>query len=152
MFVAAYVDELAADQALDNLKQARDDGEMYWDDWTEEDYPMCLIEGTLMGHRKRLGSYADLERGEDTPVVMDLVERGCRVAQLRDRGYLYIYVYNGKNAWGVEHHAAISVRKRRPKEALLEHKSALRSHLADYRLGEKVVMMPHEDGALFIEL
>ncbi len=32
MFVAAYVDELGADQALDNLKQARDDGEIYYDD------------------------------------------------------------------------------------------------------------------------
>ncbi len=32
MFVAAYVDEMGADQALDDLKQARDDGEMYWDD------------------------------------------------------------------------------------------------------------------------
>ena len=32
MFVAAYVDELGADQALDDLKQARDDGEFYWDD------------------------------------------------------------------------------------------------------------------------
>ena len=32
MFVAAYVDEQGADQALDDLKQARDDGEFYWDD------------------------------------------------------------------------------------------------------------------------
>jgi glycosyltransferase involved in cell wall biosynthesis len=136
----------------DQLHYFEPTGEMYWDDWTAEDYPMSLIQGTLLGYKDRLGSYADLERGEDTPVVLDLVERGCRVAQLRDRGYLYIYVYNGKNAWGLEHHAAISAWKRRPKEALLEHESALRSHLADYRLGEKVVMMPHEDGALFLEL
>ena len=32
MFVAAYVDEQGADQALDDLKQARDDGQFYWDD------------------------------------------------------------------------------------------------------------------------
>ena len=32
MFIAAYVDELGANQALDNLKQARNDGEIYYDD------------------------------------------------------------------------------------------------------------------------
>jgi hypothetical protein len=113
---------------------------------------MSLIQGTLMGYRDRLGSYDDLSRGEDTPVVVDLVQRGCRVAQLKERGYLLIYVFNGRNAWGLEHHAAISAWKRMPKARLLEHKKALRSHLADYRLGESVVMMPHEAGAMFLEL
>jgi hypothetical protein len=113
---------------------------------------MNLIQGTLLGSRELLGAYPVVERGEDTPLVLDLVRRGCSIARLGDRGYLYIYVYNGRNAWELEHHAAISALKRRPKELLLEHEAALRFHLADYRLDESVVMMPHDDGALFIQL
>ena len=136
----------------DQLHYFEHTGEMYWDDWTVEEYPMSLIQGTLMGYRDRLGSYDDLPKGEDTPVVVDLVRRGCRVAQLSGRGYLLIYVFNGRNAWGLEHHAAISTWKRMPKARLLEHKEVLRSHLADYQLFDPVVMMPHEAGAMFIEL
>lgn len=127
-------------------------GEMYWDDWTVERYPMNLIQGTLLGYKDRLGRYGDLHRGEDTPVVTDLVQRGCRVAQLREQGYLYIYVYNGRNAWEIEHHAAISAWKRLPKARLVEHESTLRRHLAEYGLADTVVRMPHEDGSLFFQL
>jgi glycosyltransferase involved in cell wall biosynthesis len=136
----------------DQLHYFEATGELYWDDWTVEPYPMSLIQGTMLGYRDGLGRYPDLPRGEDTAVVVDLVQRGRRIAQLSERGYLYIYVYNGRNAWDLEHHAAISAWKRMPKARLLEHEAALRSHLADYKLETTVVMMPHEDGALFIEL
>ena len=32
MFVAAYVDELAAEQVLENMKQAKKSGELYYED------------------------------------------------------------------------------------------------------------------------
>jgi len=136
----------------DQLHYFEPTGEMYWDDWTVEVYPMSLIQGTMLGYRDRLGAYPDLARGEDTPVVKDLVRRGCRVARLEERGYLYIYVYNERNAWDVRHHADISAWKRMPKARLLEHEAELRAHLADYPLDVPFVMMPHDDGTLFIEL
>jgi glycosyltransferase involved in cell wall biosynthesis len=136
----------------DQLHYFEPTGEMYWDDWSVEVYPMSLIQGTMLGKREHLGRYPELSRGEDTPVVNDLVRRGCRVARLEERGYLYIYVYNERNAWDVQHHADISAWKRMRKERLLEHEATLRSHLADYRLDVPFVMMPHDDGTLFIDL
>ena len=126
--------------------------ELFWDDWTVESYPMSLIQGTLMGRRDKLGKYGNVARGEDTPVVADLVQRGCRVAELRGRGYLYIYVYNGRNAWEYEHHRAISTWKGLRKARLLEREGELRRHLRDYGLELASVVFPHEDGALEIRI
>jgi glycosyltransferase involved in cell wall biosynthesis len=136
----------------DQLHYFEPTGEMFWDDWTVEPYPMSLIQGTMLGYRDRLGRYPDLGRGEDTPLVVGLFGRGRRIAQLGGRGYLTIYVYNGRNAWDLEHHAAISAWKRMPEARLLEHEAVLRAHLAGYALERKVVRMPHEGGALFLQL
>ncbi len=136
----------------DQLHYFKASGEMYWDDWTVETYPMNLIQGTLMGKKGRLGAYDDLARGEDTSVVVELAKSGCRVAQLVGHGYLYIYVFNGKNAWDYEHHAAISAWKRLPLGRLVEDEAVLRAHLGEYRVPGKIVRMPHEEGSIFIQL
>lgn len=136
----------------DQLHWFEADGTMYWDDWTRERFPMSLIQGTLLGRRDRLGEYPALPRGEDTSVVIDLIRRGCRVTALQDHGFLYIYTYNGRNAWEREHHVAISEWKRRPGAMLRAQEAELRAHLADYDLPGITVTLPHEDGALKIPL
>ena len=41
----------------DQLHLFSADGELCWDDWTKELFPMCLIQGTLMARRASVGSY-----------------------------------------------------------------------------------------------
>lgn len=123
-------------------------GEMYWDDWTREQPPMHLIQGTLLGVRESMAPYPPLSRGEDTPLLRELVRRGCRVAELRDAGCLYVYVYDGANAFDQEHHARISAWKRRPREALLANADALLACLQGHEWPVPHVFMPCEGGRL----
>ena len=74
------------------------------------------------------------------------------MAPLEDHAYLHIYVFNGRNAWDVDHHRAISEWKRLGKDRLLERAHVLETHLAEFDLPGVVVTMPHEDGALRFRL
>lgn len=125
---------------------------MFWDDWKIEPYPMNLIQGTLMGYKCHLGRYPALARGEDTPVVVDLVRRGCRIAALSGMGWLYVYVYNGKNAWSLEHHTAISAWKRYRGDRLRVRAGLLQARLAEYQPAWGSVQMPFEGGSLDLHL
>lgn len=136
----------------DQLHLFEDSGELYWDDWTVEEYPMSLIQGTVLGRKSLLGTYADLDRGEDTPVVVGLVEAGHRIAQLAGQAYLYVYVFNGRNAWDFEHHAEISSWKRLPMTRLLEKKTELKRRLGEYPILGRILRMPHEEGGIFVQI
>ncbi|HEX3633882.1 MAG TPA: glycosyltransferase family A protein, partial [Casimicrobiaceae bacterium] len=48
---------------------------MYLDDWNLEVHPLNLVQGTLLGSRAALGRYPALARGEDTPLILDLLRR-----------------------------------------------------------------------------
>src|SRR6202035_1136436 len=52
------------------------DRTMYWDDWNLEVHPLTLVEGTMLGSKAALGRYPALARGEDTPLILDLLRRG----------------------------------------------------------------------------
>ncbi len=125
-------------------------GEMYWDDWTVEQPPMHLIQGTLCGYRERMGRYPEIRRGEDTPLVIDLVRRGLRIAELGDAGWLYVYVYDGLNAFDLGHHARISTWKRRRGPALVSRQSELISRLREHEWPVPSVFMPYKGGRLTI--
>ena len=134
----------------DQLHYFEPTGEMFWDDWTVEAYPGNLIQGSILGRADKIGTYAELPRGEDTQVVARLYATGCRLRAIANRGYLYIYVFNGKNAWDVRHHAAISAWKRLGKAELLRREDELRRQLDRYDLPWKKIFMPYEGGALHI--
>jgi glycosyltransferase involved in cell wall biosynthesis len=61
-------------------------------------------EGSLVATRDAIGAYPPLRRGEDTPVVAELLRRH-RVA-LVDAPHLYVYVRHDVNTFGVEHFEA----------------------------------------------
>ena len=124
----------------------------YWDDWNVEDYPMNLIQGTIMGYKEKLGTYPALAAGEDTPVIIDIARRGCKISQLENHGYLYVYTYNGANVWDLEHHAAISQWKRYRLERLEANKDRLSHYLAGYDFPFENIRMPHDNGILEIPL
>jgi glycosyltransferase involved in cell wall biosynthesis len=134
----------------DQLHLFTHNGELYWDDWRVERYPMNLIQGTLFGRRDRIGSYPDLARGEDTPVMLDLVRRGCRIAALAEHAWLYVYVFHGTNAWDFRHHAAIALWKRLRREGLEARRDVLLRELAEYEFPVPRVIMPFEGGSITI--
>jgi glycosyltransferase involved in cell wall biosynthesis len=59
-------------------------------------------EGSILARRDALPSYdGSLSRGEDTPVVNELIARDDLV--LLKRPDLYVYVYHGRNTWHAKH-------------------------------------------------
>jgi glycosyltransferase involved in cell wall biosynthesis len=121
---------------------------MYWDDWSLETYPLNLIQGTLLGRKSKIGRYPALGRGEDTRVVLDLLRRGCKCSRIAGHGYLYVYIFDGNNAWDHAHHAAISAAKRYDASRLLAHQGELRARLAEYRPTLGALTMPYRGGEL----
>jgi glycosyltransferase involved in cell wall biosynthesis len=132
----------------DQLHLFAADRTMYWDDWNIEVYPLNLVQGTLLGSKTALGHYSPLARGEDTPLILDLLRRGRRITRLREHGYLYVYVFDGKNAWGYDHHATISAWKRFRGARLLALEPMLRARLAEYEPPLGPFVMPYEGGQL----
>jgi glycosyltransferase involved in cell wall biosynthesis len=132
----------------DQLHLFAADRTMYWDDWNLEVYPLNLVQGTLLGSKAALGRYRPLARGEDTPLILDLLRRGRRITRLREHGYLYVYVFDGQNVWDYDHHAAISAWKRFRGARLLALEPTLRARLAEYHPPIGRVVMPYEGGEL----
>jgi hypothetical protein len=91
---------------------------------------------------------SSIARGEDTPLVLDLLLRGCRITRLREHGYLYVYVFDGQNAWGYDHHVAISAWKRFRGARLLALEPTLRARLAEYDPPLGRAVMPYDGGQL----
>jgi len=123
-------------------------GEIFWDDWNREAYPMNVVQGTLLGRRERMPAYPDEARGEDTGLLHAILRRGDSIARLRDAGWCYVYVYHGGNAWDAAHHAAIPRAKALRHAALLQRETVLRERLSEYRPGFGAVRFPHEAGEL----
>ena len=130
----------------DQLHLFAADRTMYWDDWNLEVHPLNLVQGTLLGSKAALGRYPPLARGEDTPLILDLLRRGRRITRLREHGYLYVYVFDGQNAWDYEHHATISAWKRFRGARLLALEPMLRARLAEYEPPLGRFVMPYESG------
>ena len=132
----------------DQLHWFAEAGELYWDDWDGEPYPMNFVHGTLLGRTTMMPSYPEIARGEDTGLVHEILRAGRRIARLRDRGWAYVYVYHGGNVFDAGHHAAISRLKRYSGARLLARASLLRERLAEYAPPLGVLRMPYEDGEL----
>lgn len=136
----------------DQLHLFTRDQVMFWDDWSVEAWPGNLIQGTLMGKKELIGAYPDLRVGEDTDLVRRLVCEGYRIAPLSDRGWLYLYVFHGDNAWDETHHKEISRWKRRGEKALRRDLELLRNVLPAFRLPYTKVVLLHEAGRFTINL
>lgn len=136
----------------DQLHWFENTGEFVWDDWTVEPAPYHLIPGTLLGRRDGIGRYPEIARGEDTAVILDLLSRGERIAQLSGAGWCHIYTYHGANTFDFGHHAAISRLKRLRHEQLLSRRALLEAELPAYELPLDEARFPDEAGHLIISL
>ncbi len=124
--------------------------ELFWDNWNLETFPMNLIQGSIMGRRAQMPIYPQLDRGEDTPVVLEIIRKGCRVAELTGHGYLYLYVYNGKNTWNFQHHGEISAWKRYRQPQLEQNIEQIRRALKDYDLMHLPLKLPYDGGCIIV--
>jgi glycosyltransferase involved in cell wall biosynthesis len=125
-------------------------GELYWDDWNREAYPLNVVQGSLLGRRERMPRYAELARGEDTDVLLKILRQGSIIARVRDAGWSSVYVYHGANTFDGAHHAAIARAKALGHAALVQRETLLRQRLAEYAPSLGAVRLPHEAGALEI--
>jgi glycosyltransferase involved in cell wall biosynthesis len=126
-------------------------GELYWDDWNREAYPLNVVQGSLLGRRDRMPRYAQLARGEDTDVLLKILRQGSAIARVRDVGWSSIYVYHGANTFDGAHHAAIARAKALGHAALAQRETLLRQRLTEYAPSLGALRMPHAGGALRFE-
>ena len=121
---------------------------LFWDDWSSRQPPFDLIESTVLAKKNLLGKYLDLPRGEDTAIIVHISANQHKVSRLSGMGWLYIYVFNGKNTWGFEHHSAISMHYHLKAAELLDHEELLKTELKLYELPCTHLYMPHDKGKI----
>ncbi len=149
------VDALAREGAnfcflSDQLHWFPERGEMTWDDWDREPYPLNFVQGTLLGRRAAMPRYPEISRGEDTALCLSILQSGHRIARLRGFGWSYIYVYHGGNVWPQSHHAAIVQAKCLGAAQLLGREKILRERLAAYDPPLGSVALPYPGGRIVI--
>ena len=132
----------------DQLHFFVDAREMYWDDWSDEPYPLDLVPGTLFARREALARYPDQARGEDSGLVVAMLRHGRTFARVREQGYLYVYVFDGRNTFDQAHHAAISLYHRFRGARLVRLEAPLREHVAAYDPPLGAFSMPYAGGKL----
>ncbi len=142
--IAAQVAQLEASDAAacfmtDQLHLFTEFGELFWDDWTVEAFPGCFIQGSLLARVESMPSYPEIDRGEDTQIVTDLISGGRRVTSLQQMGQLYVYRFTGQNVWPEEHHRRISNWKHRSEAQLRLEIDELRVALAEYPISRRPV-------------
>lgn len=116
----------------DQLHWFANSGELFWDSWENESYPLNFIQGTLLGKRALMPAYPSLRRGEDTGLCFSLLRAGYKVARLRGQGWCNIYCYHGNNTFGEAHHRAISQLKQLSPARMFGLERVLRQRLAEY--------------------
>jgi glycosyltransferase involved in cell wall biosynthesis len=132
----------------DQLHLFAESREMYWDDWYDAAYPFNFIPGTLLARRGAMAAYPEERRGEDTSLVVAMLRAERSFARIREQGYLYVYVFHGRNTFDEAHHAAISFYRRFSGARLVCLETELRRCVAEYDPPLGTFSMPHENGRL----
>ncbi len=131
--------------------------ELYWENWWEflSNYHLAhgLIPGTLMAYREGFkarypsaGKHA--RAGEDT-VLSDALCRENQVTLLRNKGYLQIYSFHGRNVWDLQHHLNLSKGRSADCKFLNENKDAICRTLNYMKFSSQVKVMGR-DGLAFV--
>jgi glycosyltransferase involved in cell wall biosynthesis len=125
-------------------------GEMYWDEWHNEPYPLNFAPGTLFARRDAMARYPERRLGEDTAQVVSMLRQGRRFARLREQGFLHVYVFDGHNSFDHAHHAAISLLRSFRAARLVRLEAVLRERITEFDPPLGPFVMPHAGGALVI--
>jgi glycosyltransferase involved in cell wall biosynthesis len=149
----AQLDALLSDKAdfsylSDVIHLFADTREAYWDDWFEQPWPINVMPATLFGRRNLMARYPEIPRGEDSELSDALLRQGRTFARMREHGYLYVYIYHGRNTFDLVHHAMISRSRRFHGARLRRLEPLLRARLAEYSPPLGPFTMPDEGGTL----
>jgi glycosyltransferase involved in cell wall biosynthesis len=127
----------------DELQYFEDIDEWHWVNWVGNDD----VPNTLMCMRSIMPRYEpELPQGEDRQVQYE-IQRKYKTARLTGQGYLYTYVYHGKNFFNRDHHSWIANNLSYDYSFVKPRASLLAKHLSSYiplpititcRNGEKV--------------
>lgn len=115
------------------------DREMYWVDWTIGG-PLgwrALVPGTMMMYQDRRFRYPETgpmsQRHEDGALLAKVAEHRS-IAELSGAGYLYVYIYHGRNTFEENHHRRITGLHAHDGAALSRASETLSSALDHYSL------------------
>ncbi len=136
----------------DQLHLYRASGEMFWDDWHGQPYPLNFIQGTLMGRREKMPIYPDLSLGEDTGACLEILRAGHKICRLRNHGWCYVYVHHGENAWSGKHHRAISQSNSLSAARLMARLATVRQRLAEYAPPTKAHLLQDRAGTMSVPI
>ncbi|MCK5359284.1 MAG: glycosyltransferase family 2 protein [Gammaproteobacteria bacterium] len=132
----------------DQLHLFTEQGFLFWDDRSYRQPPYDLIENTMLGRKNLIGVYPELDRGEDTAIIEHISKQHFKISRLSAMGWLYTYVFNGKNTWDFKHHSEISLHQRLTTAKLFAQKKVLETELKRYAFPFDHLHMPHEKGKL----
>jgi glycosyltransferase involved in cell wall biosynthesis len=129
----------------DNLHLYEPDRRIYWTDWTrgtsKNDLWLRLLPSTVTMIKDRRFRYAETgplaHLGEDLELAADLC-REVPVATLGGMGWLYLYVFHGRNTCSKEHHYAIPARRSFPNNWIETHSEEIRLALNKYPISRPV--------------
>jgi glycosyltransferase involved in cell wall biosynthesis len=85
-----------------------DSRQLYWSNWLRSGNHIGHP-GTLLGYKAALPKYDErLRIQEDSALLRDIVGRRTHIALLCNVGHLYMYTYDGSNAFARKHHETLA--------------------------------------------
>ncbi|MGI9570307.1 MAG: glycosyltransferase family A protein [Desulfobulbia bacterium] len=130
---------------------------LYWNNWERflsgELIEFSLIPGTIMAYKEGFefrypSSGIHASAGEDSILAHDLCEES-KVILLRDKGFLHVYSFHGKNVWDVEHHQGISRLRSLGVSHMIKNRSNITRTLDQLKLSDRVEVYGR-DGLAFV--
>lgn len=126
--------------------------QLYWENWWEyhSNYSIRygLIPGTIMAYRENFaarypssGKYA--KAGEDS-VLSDILCVKNQITILKNKGYMQMYSYHGKNVWDIKHHLGLSKMRSHDVQFMNFHKEQICSVLKYMNFSPIVKVMGRE--------
>jgi len=117
----------------DQLHWFQHEGDLNWDDWNGEGFPLNFVQGSLLGKRALMPRYPEIALGEDTGAALAIIAAGHRIVRLANAGWCYVYIFHGGNVWDAAHHRAQSRSKQRSPAMMQNLNAQLRERLAEYQ-------------------
>jgi glycosyltransferase involved in cell wall biosynthesis len=135
---------------IDNLHLLEPDGHLYWIDWTrgsKDPQWYRLFPPTLMMVNNDRFRYVETgqsaQLGEDLAIAAQLCQE-VPVAMMGDMGWLYLYIFHGRNTCSRKHHYAIATRRSIPNESVEARSDEIRRAIQHYPISRPVVAYGRE--------
>jgi glycosyltransferase involved in cell wall biosynthesis len=127
----------------DNFHFFADTSQLYWCNWKRSQIHIGHP-GTLLAYKNVVPRYNEqLEQREDSFVQLQMRKEGTAIAAISDLGYLYMYIYHGRNVFDRAHHSSLVKAYGFEEATLRERGDEIQSALNKYPYAEPVVVLDH---------